>query len=400
MRTKSELIEEMKGELAAARAISAKADETGRGYTDDETATITRHVDTAKNLKSRIDRIDTDAAVKSAISELGNSIGLGDGAKGDQRPAWAVKGRGRSEWVKNTVAQIEKASGQLDAHGEPTGAKSIITGSVGVPSPIFTDITKLAPVPTRLLDLLVDRVPLAGTNTFSFLRQTVRTNNAAPVADNALKPTSVYTFGEVEDRVRVIAHLSEAIPERFLSDHADLGDFLQSEMEEGLYRALEAQVLSGSGTGENMTGILSTSGIITQAWSTDLLTTLRKAATALELVGEVPTAWAIHPSDVETLDLLQDNEARHYFAGPSQQLAQTSPVWSLPIVKSTAVAAGTALLADWNYVRLVVREDTRLDIDRSGDLFTNNQFKARLEGRFGVAVRRPTAFCKVTTVGA
>lgn len=66
-------------------------------------------------------------------------------------------------------------------------------------------------------------------NSFSFLRQTVRTNSAAPVADVALKPTSVYSLAEIEDRVRVIAHLSEPVPERYFADLSALEDFLRSE---------------------------------------------------------------------------------------------------------------------------------------------------------------------------
>jgi HK97 family phage major capsid protein len=167
-------------------------------------------------------------------------------------------------------------------------------------------------------------------------------------------------------------------------------------MERGLFNAVEDQVLNGDGTGENMTGILQTSGIVVQAWNSGgLLPTLRKASTALELNGEVPNAWAMHPSDVEALDLLEDNEARMYFAGPQRQIATTNPVWSLPVVKSVAVTPGTAILADWTAVRLVVRQDATLNIDASGALFERNQFKARLEGRFGVAVLRPGAFGQV-----
>ena len=132
-------------------------------------------------------------------------------------------------------------------------------------------------------------------------------------------------------------------------------------------------------------------------WATNLLTSLRKAATSLEIAGETPTAWAIHPSDVEVLDLLQDDTARNYFGGPTQQLGQSAPVWSLPIVRSTAIPAGTAVLGDWAKLMLMVREDAQLDIDTSGDLFKKNLCQMRVEGRYGVAVLRPGAFCTVAT---
>jgi hypothetical protein len=69
--------------------------------------------------------------------------------------------------------------------------------------------------PSRLIDLLVNRKALDG-NAFEYFRQTVRTNNAATVPDNALKPTSVFTTAAVQDRARVVAHLSEPAPIRLL----------------------------------------------------------------------------------------------------------------------------------------------------------------------------------------
>lgn len=396
--------------LNQARALAAKA--AGRDFTPEELAAATELQRQAVELEPAVKQFDADQAVKSFINGLGiTAVSDAPGSDGKpmakldgpqvnnvEPPAWSTKGRTGSPWVKSTVARIDKLN-------QATGAKALIAGSIDVAAPIFGDITTIAQYPVRLLDLLVDRVELSGTNTFEFLRQQTRTNNAAPVADDGLKPTSIYTVGEVEDRVRVIAHLSEAIPERFLSDHTELSAFLQSELEEGLHRAVEAQVVSGSGVGENMTGVLNVSGVLTQAFNTNLLTTLRKAATTLAVNGEVATAWAIHPSDVETLDLLTDNEKRYYYGGPVEQLGGvsapggTNPIWSIPIVQTLAVPIGTALLGDWAHMRLVVREDARLDVDRSGVLFEKNQVKLRLEGRFGVAVRRPGAFCKVTLTG-
>lgn len=383
MQTKNELVDAVKAELTAARDIQVKAD--GRDFTDAEAAAIASHVDNARNFKQRIDRLDHDLAIKSAIAGLDSEMGFGGG--GQTARAKALNDR-RSTWVKNTLDRIQKASAS-------SGMKALTGGSIDVASPIETGIVPKASTPTRILDLISDRkAQIGGTNTFSFLRQTVRTNNANVVADDALKPTSIYTIAEVEDRCRVIAHLSEAFPKRYLDDHAELGDLLETEMEAGLYLALENQVVAGDGTGENMTGLLNTSGTLAQAYSSNVLQTLRKAVTTMTVVGETPTAWALNPTDAEAIDLLTDNEARHYYDGPQQQLT-TAPVWSLPVVQSLAIPAGTAVLANWDYVRLIVRENPQLDVDQSGDLFTHNQVKLRLEGRYGVALRRATAVCEV-----
>lgn len=282
-----------------------------------------------------------------------------------------------------------KAADAVKAATGQFGIKALLSGTIDVPSPISADVVRIAQVPTSFLDLITDRRSIDETNTFTYLKQTVRTNNAAPVADGAVKPTSVYTLTEVEDRVRVIAHLSEPIPERYLADYRELQRFLEQEMRLGLMQALEAQVANGNATGENMRGILNTSGTTAVAFATDTLTTARKAVTALRSIGETPSAWVLNPADDEAFDLLKATGTGNYM------LNQSDPLWRLPRVVSAQVPAGTAILADWRQARLVIRQNATLAAGQPGDLFTRNQVQLRLEGRYGFAVLRPSAFAIV-----
>jgi HK97 family phage major capsid protein len=261
-----------------------------------------------------------------------------------------------------------------------------------------TDVVTLSTTPRSLLELIPVR-PLSGGfgtgNSFSFLRQTVRTNNAAPVADRALKPTSVFTLAEIEDRVRVIAHLSDPVPERYFADHAALEDFLQSEMENGILDALQEQVVNGNGTGESLTGILATSGIISQSFATDRLTSIRKGLTQLQATGVTPNALVLNPADLEALDLLRADGATGTFLLGDPATESATNIWSVPRIPSNAVAAGTALLADWNQAEIVVREDAALALDRSGVNFTKNLVTMRVETRAGLAIKRPASFAVI-----
>lgn len=63
------------------------------------------------------------------------------------------------------------------------GFKSLFTGAVDVPAQINATVT-LPDVPTTLLDL-IPRVPLRGGNTFEYLRQTVKDNNAGRAGPGA-----------------------------------------------------------------------------------------------------------------------------------------------------------------------------------------------------------------------
>lgn len=373
----TELREQHAHHVQAGKTILARAKMAGRDLTQFETSEAERHIREARTLTEQICRTNGDRAVTEAIN------GLTHGA-----PA-----------TKNSSAWAKNAAGALASTAASVGSKAVVAGSYETGQMLSTDIDRIPEYPTRLLDLLVNRRPVEA-NTFAFLRQNARHHNAAAVADGAEKPVSVYSFEDVEDRVRVLAHLSEDIPLRILDDIAEITTFLEDEMEGGLLREIERQVISGAGTGEDMAGLLSISGVLAQPWdASGLLGTLRRASTALEVSGETPTAWVINPADVQTMDLLTDGFERSFFGGPSTQLAQSAPVWGTPVVRSIAVPAGTAVLGNWSKLQLIVREDVKIDIDLAHG-FSTNTARFRAEGRFGVAVVRPSSFVIVDTTAA
>ena len=182
--------------------------------------------------------------------------------------------------------------------------RAVVSGSIDIPSLIEKDIIPISR-PVRLIDLFSNRAPVAG-NAFEYFVQTVRTNLATAVADNALKPTSTLTVAAHTDRCRVVAHLSEATPVRLWTDHDELRSWLQSEMVQGVLDSLEQQIINGDPTGgntESMTGLLKTAGTTQVAFATDALTTMRSAITSLQVLGETPTGWALNPADAQAVDL-------------------------------------------------------------------------------------------------
>ncbi len=358
--------------LKAAQDIVKKAQAEGRDLSADEQQTLASKT-------SEIE--DLDRKIKSAdlVSRIGALPGTDTGSSSGAST--------KSAWARDVASRITEVVGDH-------GVKAITTGGIDIPQVISPAVTTPALKPNRLLELLTTKT-LDG-NEFEYLRQTVRTNNAAVVADNATKPTSVYTFEEASGRARVIAHLSEPFPIRYLSDHDEVTNILGSQMAEDMYRILESEILAGSGSGEHFTGLDSTSGVQTQAFSTDVLTTLRKARTALVTAAEEPTAWVMNYADLEAIDLLRESGATGAFmAGIDDKI-----FGNLPRIASSVVPAGTAWLADWRMATVFVRDQGRMDADVSGTLFDKNQIKLRYEGRFGFAVQRPAAFIKVTLTGA
>ncbi len=66
--------------------------------------------------------------------------------------------------------------------------------------------------------------------------------------------------------VRTIAHW-EAAHRNVLADEPQLRSIVDNELLYGLRLTEDNQILSGAGTGEDLTGILNTTGIQTYAWS-------------------------------------------------------------------------------------------------------------------------------------
>ena len=364
--------------VADLKAYAQTLDASDRPMTPAERTALKAKMTKVEDLKAQTDAADFMRLLAGGSPGPGNLAeqvqAVADGHPGPTSKAAAA-------WSARVAKSVTAAVGE-------SGVKAISTGGIDTPALIGPVVEKVTP--TRILDLITDRVEISG-NEFEYIRQSVRTNNAAPVADGAVKPTSVYTFEDESDRVRVFAHLTEPIPLRILADHKDVAAVLERQLAEDTLTALEADVLTGDGTGEHFTGITNAAGVLTQAYTTNPLVTLRKALTKLVKTGEKPTAWVLNFDDLETLDLMREDGATGGFmTGIDEKV-----FGNLPRIGTSAIPAGTAYLGDWRQLRLIVRENGRLDADVSGELFTKNQLKLRHEGRFGFAVLRPSAFVEV-----
>lgn len=369
--------------IRAAQTIIDTAKADGRDLTAAEHADIEAKHDDIENLTTQIDRAERSADHMSRIK----SAAAANRGEMDMSPppeAAGKSGRG-SMWAKSVSASMRAA-------GDGMAVKSLLSGAVSTPSAV--EVAALPDVPTRLLDL-VPRQELAEA-TFAYLRQTAKENAADVVADGETKPTSAYEFTEIEDRARVIAHLSEPFPVRFVEDHASMLDVLDGQMRTGVLQAVEAMIVNGTGEGEEWSGITATTGVGSVPFAGDPLTTLRRARTELETVGVPVTGVALHPGDVEALDMLRDNEGRFLVSEDVFARIFGRGVRGVP---SVAVPRGQAIVGDWTTTRLRVRQGAHtLAATQGGDLFDTNRMKLRAEGRFGFQIGQPGALAVVELV--
>lgn len=261
----------------------------------------------------------------------------------------------------------------------------------------------LGPAPFRpflLVDLLT-RVPVV-SNSVDYVRINTFTNAAAPTASatttsNGAKPESALTFTQVAATIRVIPHWMPIV-NQVLSDAPALRAMVDGFLRDGITEELEDQIVQGDGNSPNFTGIINDANILSQSFSTDLLTTVRKARTAIRTTGKrvIPTAVGMSPATWEVIDLLQDAEQRYYFGGP---MAMGTPrLWGLPVIESEAFPDATGVVGDFREGLLFDRESTMIRVSEShSDFFIRNISVILAEGRYGFGIRYPKAFCKFAT---
>lgn len=377
--------------LSESEQIINRAKSADRAMTVDERSTVKANIETIKQLDIKA-QIDDDADLRRRLANA-----LREGPTVGQIGRFTAKSSA-SALADKMTAHNTKALAPSGAEVAPLGLSELTPLTLSRPA-----TSLLAAVPAQVL---------TDPPTFAYLRQTSRVNNAAAVASGDLKPTSTYGLARVEDRLRVIAHVSEGIDRFWLEDSAELRTFVQDELAYGLDVAVEQQVLNGDGLGENNRGILQTTGILSQAFSTDPLETLRKSLTLLQLNGaESPTA-VLHPSDWETIALLRTT-TNAFIASDAQAQsvnggnvapptgAQALISWGVPVVLSVAVPVGTGVMFDPSTaVTLYTDGTTRVEWDTQSDDFVRNKITARCEGRFGVAVKRPNRIVNVDLTAA
>lgn len=413
------LREKLVAALKAAREIAAKAEAEERDFTAEERQKVAGYIEEAADLKAQLKKAKDDDDLRRQLDAMGFGIDLEGGSKGDGASVPAGKGVSLGEqfvtsdaW-KQFMGQFPggRVSEKARVTSPPVEFKDLLTGSDADSAGAFvqTDYTgiyePLGRYPLNVLSLIQRR--RTTMDLVEFVRQTTKVQQAAPTAEanvtdysgasgevEGAKPEGSMAFEKVQAAVKTIAVWLPAT-KRALSDAAQIRGIIDQELRDDLMEELEDQSLNGDGDGENFTGVINTSGILEQAWDTDILTTARKAITTLDVTGlSQPTAWVLHPSDWETIELLRDGNDRFYWGGPLEQGRRT--LWGVPVVTSHAMDEGEALLGDWRKAVLWDREMATIQVsDSHEDFFTRNMVAVLAEMRAAFGVIRPSAFIKV-----
>jgi hypothetical protein len=235
---------------------------------------------------------------------------------------------------------------------------------------------------------------LGGVGTNASVSVVDRTAGAATVHAGGQMPETSLTPTQTILTARKVAIFS-TVTDELMTDFPTFAQYLDVELQRQVIEAENWQLISGSGTGDDLLGLLNTPGTLSRVKaSTDAaldvieqgITDLRNGPSLCE-----PDAIIINPSTWSTIRRTKNTLGNYILGDPGQ--TTVSDVWGVPVLQSTQMLPGTVVLANLEIgAQVFVREGITLAMTNSSDNdFTNGKVKVRATERLCLGVSRPTA---------
>jgi HK97 family phage major capsid protein len=228
---------------------------------------------------------------------------------------------------------------------------------------------QLAPYITRAIHerRLMDRLPTTACDapSYEILQHTSTTGAAAVVAEGAPKPFVQLNLTHITlPMVKLAANT--AVSWETISDYDRFVSYMTMEMPLQVVDVENAQLLYGSGSGGNMTGLFNTSGILTHAApGVADYTALDAVEESIEQLRSGPALaepdlFVISPSSWSALRRVKDTLNR-YMLSPDPTSAEAMQLWGVPVLVTTQCNPGDGFLIDTTKMgHVIVRKGSSL----------------------------------------
>lgn len=397
--------------LAELRTLDEAAE--GRAYSEEETAQ-------AAEIRSAVEAIDARiqenlrAEIRSA--EIGDAMGsmlnlmqrgerevvdtrsLGQRfAESDEVRSWTSGGaRGSSPVIEMPLefrAVTDTTTGATSGGALVNNQRLTRIGQDFIDRRTYLiDLLPSIQISTGTVEYVQDQSPLADM-----------ANKAVEVAEGSAKPQAGITMAVISETAATIAAWVN-ITRQAAADAPQLQGYLDGRLRYTLKRRADGQAINGNGTTPNLRGLLNRTGILTYApgAAEARYVSIRHGIRVMEDNETVPEIIVLNPADAELFDLSNSTTAGLHAADTNGGLAQSPPrtAWGLQQVRSTAVAAGTALLIDPMAVAVFDRQQVQAFLtDSHASNFTSNILTLLVEARLGLGLFDPKGVLAITFNG-
>ncbi|GLV21992.1 nucleoid-structuring protein H-NS [Sphingobium sp. TomMM35A] len=338
-------------------------------------------------------------ALRQAKAADAIALELAQKVDGDNRPgtsrheeSWGdqfVKSLDQLEEVGRASAQGRRASWGMEIKATvTTGAES--GGPIGA-APYRDGAVMMPRRQLRVRNL----IPVIGitSGAVEYPKQTTRTNNAAMVPETTIKPESAYGFTMETAVPKVIAHWVPA-SKQALEDGPQLRGIIDTELVHGLDLKEDEQLVNGSGTGENLDGLVTNATAFNDPIdlsSPTMIDTIGVAILQGTLADFVPSGIIMHPSDWMRIRLLKDGDGKYLLGEPGAQIEPR--LFGLPVVPTASMATDKFLIGDFQAAATIYdRWSTRIEVSTEhADFFVRNMVAILAERRLAQAIKQPGA---------
>jgi HK97 family phage major capsid protein len=241
------------------------------------------------------------------------------------------------------------------------------------------------------------------SNLVQFTKENVFTNAAASQTggspnsgENVSKAESALTFTLANAPVQTVAHWIPA-SRQILDDAPALSGYINARLLFGLKLEEERQLLSGSGSGNDLSGLITNATVFdttpVDTANDTYIDILRRAITQVQLSFFEPSAFILHPRDWEHIQLTKTTgtalNGQYIFSNP--HVVEENKIWGLPVVPTVAMTQGQFMCGAFEMASaLWDRQDATVEVSREhASFFIQNMVAILCEERIALTVFRP-----------
>lgn len=220
----------------------------------------------------------------------------------------------------------------------------------------------------------------------TYIEQANIDGGADMTAEGALKSQADFDLVERQAVTQKITAFIK-VSKEMISDLPFMQREINTELMELVALKLDAQILSGDGTGNNLVGILENAipwavgSFAGQVAIPNQLDVLRVAIAQIETALFQPNYIIMHPTDVAKFDVTKTVYGEYTQPMIYTDLNGVKRYNGIEIIVNTGITVDTFLVGDFTKSNLRVREEMNIQVGFVNDDFTKNLFTVLCEAR-------------------
>lgn len=300
---------------------------------------------------------------------------------------------------RNTFSFEIKDLNDLNYLAKATSESGSLTGDV-IEGQRVPEITR-DPVRQPFLEQIVDVTSNMTNDHLSYVEVVDETGAPAVTAELAEIPEKDFEFQEFKAYLKKIAVMNKHSVE-ILQDAAQLVAAIKGWLQEDINIAVDQQILTGDGVGDNLPGIFGKASVLDatavgskRVSNANLSDVIRVAITKVYVSGKgkfVPTYVLLNPEDADALDLTKDENGQYVL--PPFRSADGTTIKGARVIENVGVPEGQFLVGDLSKYHVGTKGGVEIEMTNSdGTDFAKDILSVKLR-------RRITAYMRANDNGA